>query len=60
MGVGPPTLSDLLEPTGVRRKLHSDSDKDDIESYLNQHRQGLFGKKIPVENMLCWSKVIYD
>ncbi|XP_041367234.1 rho GTPase-activating protein 39-like [Gigantopelta aegis] len=39
-----------------RQKLPSESDIESCAAQLNRHKKGLFGKKVPLGNMLVWSK----
>ncbi|XP_067654660.1 rho GTPase-activating protein 39-like isoform X1 [Haliotis asinina] len=38
------------------QKLPSESDIENYAPHLNRHKKGLFGKKVPLTNMLVWSK----
>jgi hypothetical protein len=41
-----------------KQKLPSDSDIENYaQQHLNKHKKGLFGKNVPLTNMLKWSKV---
>lgn len=42
----------------AKQKLPSDSDIENYaQQHLNKHKKGLFGKNVPLTNMLKWSKV---
>jgi len=42
----------------AKQKLPSDSDIENYaQQHLNKHKKGLFGKNVPITNMLKWSKV---
>ena len=42
----------------AKQKLPSESDIENYaQQHLNKHKKGLFGKNVPLTNMLKWSKV---